>query len=200
MKNVLLASKSPRRIELLAGMGVEFDVGPADIDEKAVKADSPVKTVTAIAEAKAKAALSSDGGIHEFIIAADTAVEAPDGTVLGKPADDGDASVMLHMLSGTKHFVHTGIAVISRGVFASASETTAVKFLTLSDADISAYIATGEPRDKAGAYGIQERGGLFVEGIEGDYFNVMGLPLCRLNLLLLDKFGVSLTMLNRKGN
>lgn len=192
----LLASKSPRRIELLGGIGVNFDVRPADIDESAHVKDTPAETAEAITLAKVMAAAETDGGEHRFIIAADTLVEAANGEILGKPTDKADAERMIRLLSGTRHYVHTGIAVadtsVSPAKIASAVETTAVIFLPLDDGEIDAYVNSDEPFDKAGGYGIQERGGLFVKGIEGDYFNVMGLPLCRLNLLMRENFGVQL--------
>lgn len=192
----LLASKSPRRIELLSGIGVKFHVRPADIDEGAYIKDTPAETAEAIALAKAEAAAREDGGEHRFIIAADTLVEAANREILGKPRDRADAERMIRLLSGTRHFVHTGIAVIdteaSPARVASAVETTAVEFLRLDDEEINSYVSSDEPFDKAGGYGIQERGGLFVRGLEGDYFNVMGLPLCRLNLLMRESFGLRL--------
>ena len=119
----------------------------------------------------------------DLIIAADTVV-ALDGRILGKPADGPDAFAMLSALSGRRHQVYTGLTVVCGAQRLTEHEVTAVTFRSLSSAEICAYIATGEPMDKAGAYGIQGRGALFVEGIEGDYYNVMGLPVCRLGRIL----------------
>ena len=127
---------------------------------------------------------------EDIIIAADTIVYL-DGAILGKPKDHDDAVRMLTALSGREHIVYTGVAVLRGGELRQAAEQTAVRFRTLMPAEIERYIATGEPMDKAGAYGIQGRGALFVAHLDGDYFNVMGLPLCRLGQLL-NELGVEL--------
>ena len=127
---------------------------------------------------------------EDIVIAADTIVYL-DGVILGKPKDTADAARMLAALSGREHIVYTGVAVLRGGETRLAAEHTAVRFRTLTPAEITRYIATGEPMDKAGAYGIQGRGALFVAHLDGDYFNVMGLPLCRLGQLL-NELGVEL--------
>ena len=193
MNRLLLASKSPRRAELLRGIGVKFDICPSDADESLVKGSDPAETVRLLALLKASSVAKQDRGAHVLTVGSDTLVEAPNEEVLGKPKDDEDAARMLRLLSGKEHFVHTGIALVDKdGRSVSATETTTVRFLPLTERDIQTYISTGEPRDKAGAYGIQERGGLFVTGIEGDYFSVMGLPLCRLDRLMRESFFCSL--------
>lgn len=190
MKKLLLASKSPRRISILEEIGVHLDVAPADIDEDAVTAPSVAELTAALAEAKAaEAAKTADPG--RLIVAADTLVEL-DGKKLGKPRDEQDAFVMLSALSSSVHYVHTGIAAAKGGRIITAVETTEVFFRELTRDEIMRYIASGEPMDKAGAYGIQEKGRMFVSRICGDYFNVMGLPVCRLELLLREGFSLSL--------
>lgn len=126
----------------------------------------------------------------DVIIAADTVVSV-DGDILGKPRSEDEARAMLRRLSGREHEVYTGVTVIHAGDIRCAAERTLVRFRAVTGAEIDAYVATGEPMDKAGAYGIQGAAGLFVEGITGDYFNVMGLPVCRLGRMLSD-MGVSL--------
>lgn len=192
---IILASASPRRRELLSGLGIgEFEVCPSHFDEGSVTERDPVERVRRIAEGKAS---SLAGQLPEtqrlsepLVIAADTLVYL-DGEILGKPRDEDDAFRMLTALSGREHHVATGVAVTSRGVLESGVEVTAVRFRHLSAEEIRRYIATGEPMDKAGAYGIQRLGGLLVLGITGDYFNVVGLPVCRLGRML-RKFGVEL--------
>lgn len=179
---IVLASASPRRRELLANIGIkDFTVCPAEGEEKAPAGLSPDELVMALSRAKAEevAAKHPDA----LIIAADTIVYS-DGRVLGKPHDASEASSMLRALSGRTHRVYTGVTLLSGETLLSEAECTLVRFRPLDDAEINAYIATGEPMDKAGAYGIQGMASLMVEGIEGDYFNVMGLPLCRLGKML----------------
>lgn len=179
---IVLASGSPRRRELLETLGLEFEICPAKGEEKAEAGLPPEKLVCALAGAKA-AEVAEKYSDDAVIIAADTIVWA-EGEVLGKPKDEADAARMLKMLSGRSHKVFTGMAVGCGRPFAYAAEETEVFFRELSDDEISAYISTGEPMDKAGAYGIQGMASLFVEGIKGDYYNVMGLPLCRLGEIL----------------
>ena len=186
--DMILASQSPRRRELLERMGLTFTVHAADIDEHMDRSLAPDKLVEAISREKAAAA-AGDFGPDHLIIAADTVV-ALDGDVLGKPRDETDARAMLSRLSGREHQVFTGFTVRRGEQAVTRSERTLVKFRDLEPREIDAYIATGEPMDKAGAYGIQNLGGLFVEGIHGDYFNVMGLPVCALGQVL-KEFGVS---------
>jgi septum formation protein len=179
---LLLASASPRRRELLAGLGADFIVRPSGFVEDEPSGD-PARAARGMARQKAAAA--GRGRPGRIILAADTVV-AFRHHVLGKPADAGDAQRMLQLLSGRWHQVHTGVCLMNplsrRAV--SGCETTRVKFRRLSPDEIRRYVATGEPMDKAGAYGIQGRGALLVEKIDGCYFNVMGLPLARLNRMV----------------
>ena len=180
---IVLASRSPRRRQLLEQMGLrDFRIVCSDADETASPGLTPPALVEALSARKA-AAVQHAAAAGDLIIAADTVV-ALDGRVLGKPADGPDAFAMLSALSGRRHQVYTGLTVVCGAQRLTEHEVTAVTFRSLSSAEICAYIATGEPMDKAGAYGIQGRGALFVEGIEGDYYNVMGLPVCRLGRIL----------------
>ena len=180
---IVLASRSPRRRQLLEQMGLrDFRIVCSDADETASPGLTPPALVEALSARKA-AAVQHAAAAGDLIIAADTVV-ALDGRVLGKPADGPDAFAMLSALSGRRHQVYTGLTVVCGAQRLTEHEVTAVTFRSLSSAAICAYIATGEPMDKAGAYGIQGRGALFVEGIEGDYYNVMGLPVCRLGRIL----------------
>jgi len=188
--NIILASGSPRRRELLEMLGLEnFIIQPARGEENAEPSLSPDELVCSLSRAKALevAALHGSGDI---VIAADTIVWH-EGRVFGKPKNAEDAKNMLVSLSGRTHEVYTGVTVIQNGVIDTQAECTRVHFRELSDAEIDAYIKTGEPMDKAGAYGAQGKASVFVEGISGDFFNVMGLPLCRLNKMLSER-GVSL--------
>ena len=178
---IILASKSPRRREILELMGItDFEVIPASGEEKAVGLP-PDETVKRIASGKAAAVY--DEHKNALVIAADTLVYLG-GAPLGKPKDEKDAHRMLRALSGREHAVYTGVCVMYAGKTLCESERTLVRFRALSDEEIDAYIATGEPMDKAGAYGAQGRGAVFIEGITGDFFNVMGLPACRLDRML----------------
>ena len=180
---IVLASRSPRRRQLLEQMGLrDFRIVCSDADETASPGLTPPALVEALSARKA-AAVQHAAAAGDLIIAADTVV-ALDGRVLGKPADGPDAFAMLSALSGRRHQVYTGLTVVCGAQRLTEHEVTAVTFRSLSSAEICAYSATGEPMDKAGAYGIQGRGALFVEGIEGDYYNVMGLPVCRLGRIL----------------
>ena len=180
---IVLAARSPRRRQLLEQMGLrDFRIVCSDADETASPGLTPPALVEALSARKA-AAVQHAAAAGDLIIAADTVV-ALDGRVLGKPADGPDAFAMLSALSGRRHQVYTGLTVVCGAQRLTEHEVTAVTFRSLSSAEICAYIATGEPMDKAGAYGIQGRGALFVEGIEGDYYNVMGLPVCRLGRIL----------------
>jgi len=184
---ILLASASPRRRELFAHLGYPFATCAVEVDEAPLPREEAPATVLRLARAKAEAArLDDPDGI---VIGADTVVEV-DGTILGKPADPADAARMLARLAGREHRVWTGVAVLGPGTReAVEAAVTRVWFRPMGPDEIAAYVATGEPLDKAGAYGIQERGAVFVERIEGDYFTVVGLPLCRLGLLLKDAAG-----------
>lgn len=182
--DIILASQSPRRRELLERMGIEhFRVVTPDIDEHMDRALPPDELVKRISAEKAQAVARQLGDTPAVIIAADTVV-ALDGAVLGKPTDQKDAFAMLSALSGKRHQVYTGVSVAGPQGLQSVSERTEVVFRPLTEEEIRAYIATGEPMDKAGAYGIQGYGALLIEGIRGDYYNVMGLPVCRLGRML----------------
>ncbi len=185
---LILASQSPRRRELLERMGLtEFEIRPAAGEEIASPDLAPAQLVEELSRQKAREiALTADA--EDVIIAADTVVAA-DGRVLGKPHSTQEAQQMLRFLSGRTHTVYTGITVCRGGQVLTQHEATDVVFRTLTEGEIDAYVATGEPMDKAGAYGIQGRGCVLVEGIRGDYYNVMGLPVCRLGLILRN-FGV----------
>jgi septum formation protein len=176
---VVLASASPRRRELLTLLGLAFAVAPTDVDESWRNGEAPEVHAERLAREKALAG-RRDGALT---IGADTIVVL-DGDILGKPADRTEAAAMLQRLSGRDHVVHTAIAVAYAGRIASAVVSTRVWFRTLAGSTIAAYLATGEPMDKAGAYGIQGFGAVIVERIEGDYFTVMGLGLARLVDLL----------------
>lgn len=183
---IILASQSPRRKELLERMGIrEFDILSPGVDEDISESLPPEELVERLSQRKAQAVAGRlrDRDAGAVIIAADTVV-ALEGTVLGKPADERSAFTMLSALSGQRHQVHTGLTVIRGETRVTLHETTEVWFRELQPEEIDCYIATGEPMDKAGAYGIQGYGALLVEGIQGDYYNVMGLPVCRLGRVL----------------
>lgn len=188
--SIILASNSPRRRELLAQIGIrDFQILSPDVDETVEPGLSPARMVEPLSLRKAQAA-AGRAGAEDLILAADTVV-ALDGRVLGKPRDQEDAFAMLSALSGREHRVYTGVTVLRGGQAATEHEETAVAFRALSPEEIRDYIATGEPMDKAGAYGIQGVGALLVQGIRGDYCNVVGLPLFRLGRML-SGFGVKL--------
>lgn len=170
---VVLASASPRRLELLRRLGIEPVVRAARVDETPLHDESPSRVVARLARDKAMAVERDD---DDLVIAADTEVVL-DGEVLGKPADDAEAARTLRSLSGRAHRVLTGVHVVLGAHEAGAVETTEVVFREVSDDEIAAYVATGETADKAGAYGIQGAGGMFVVRIEGSDSNVVGLPL-----------------------
>lgn len=181
--SIILASASPRRKELLKMLGVgDLRIVPARGEERADPALPPAELVKALAAHKARE-VAAQCAPADVIIAADTIVWV-EGRVFGKPHSEAEAAQMLRTLSGRLHEVYTGVAVIRNGRESLATERSAVRFRPLSEREIAAYIATGEPMDKAGAYGAQGKAALFVEGIEGDFFNVMGLPLCRLGIML----------------
>ena len=179
---IILASKSPRRQELLKLLGVDFTIHTADIDETMDPDLPPEREVARVGAEKAKAVAASCGA-DDIIIAADTIVVV-DGQILGKPKSEADAVRMLNLLSGRRHEVMTGLTVLHGGSIQSRVVRTGIEFRALSDREIDAYVATGEPMDKAGAYGIQGRASIFVRHLDGDYFCVMGLPLCPLAEML----------------
>lgn len=186
---IILASQSPRRRQLLEQMGLtDFLVRPAQGEEIADPGLTPDALVEALSRQKARE-VAAGADPADLIIAADTVV-AVDGRVLGKPHSTQQAREMLTALSGREHTVYTGVTVCRGDRVLTQHEATAVRFRPLTQEEISAYIATGEPMDKAGSYGIQGLGALLVEGITGDYFNVVGLPVCRLGRML-TQFGVN---------
>lgn len=183
---MILASRSPRRIALLAELGLKARSVPADVDESPLPGEAPEDLVARLARSKARAVLARDEAAPgELVVAADTVVWTEGGR-LGKPADDADAARMLRRLSGRSHQVSTGVCLLAADEAGAPArergfvETTEVSFYPLSDEDVAAYVASGEPRDKAGAYGIQGLGRVLVRGIVGDYYNVVGLPVARL--------------------
>jgi septum formation protein len=178
---VVLASQSPRRRELLALVGITHDVRPADVDESVLPGELPVPHCERLARLKAEtlAHLHRD----DVVVGSDTIVVV-DGDILGKPRDQAHAAEMLARLSGRTHTVFTAVAVAHGGSTRSGVEEVDVTFRMLDDETIAAYIATGEPMDKAGAYGIQGYGAAIVERVEGDYFAVMGLPIGRMISLM----------------
>jgi len=171
---IVLASASPRRAELLRAAGIEFEVMPAHVDESARVGESPHAYVSRVAEAKASAiAARADGRV---VLAADTTVVVG-GEMLGKPVDDADAKRMLRLLSGRVHEVATGVTVSCGPSLTTRVDSTEVAFAALSEDEIAWYVATGEPRDKAGAYAIQGYASRFITRIAGSYSNVVGLPI-----------------------
>jgi septum formation protein len=196
---LVLASASPRRRELLAQAGYSFEVHPAHIPEDPLPNEDPKAYVSRLAREKADTVFreitkdsASDQRVSAApqvpsaaprVLAADTTVTL-ENQILGKPSDPADAARMLRLLSGRTHQVITGVALVSATSTQVAAETTAVTFLALSDEDIAVYIATGEPMDKAGAYAIQGRAARWIPRIEGDYFNVVGLPIALVSALL----------------
>jgi septum formation protein len=202
---LILASASPRRRELLAQAGYTFEVRPAHIPEDPLPGEDPIVYVTRLAREKAEAVFREMRAVNrglslsgaslsgasfqnkcldgQSVLGADTTVTL-DSAILGKPADAEDAARMLRLLSGRTHRVITGVALVTAQGTEVAAEVTAVRFLTLSDEEIRAYVATGEPMDKAGAYGIQGRAARWIPRIEGCYFNVVGLPLALVSSLL----------------
>lgn len=191
---LILASGSPRRREILENAGVHFTVVTSDADESLPEGIEATEIVAVLAERKARAVAAAHpelAGDDYVILAADTVVENF-GEILGKPRDKEDARRMMTMLSGFGHSAHTGICLLRNGVSATAAETTYVTFDEMTAEEIEEYISTDEPYDKAGAYAIQGKAALYIAGITGDYFNVMGLPIHAVNVLLRDSFGLHL--------
>lgn len=178
--NLILASASPRRKELMGLFHRPFTVRSADIDETMDLGLPPFDEVGRVSRAKA---LATAREADDIVVAADTIVVCQ-GKVLGKPHSEEEAAEMLRLLSGRDHQVMTGLTVLRGDAVTTVTEVTDVRFRPLSEVEIRDYVATGEPMDKAGSYGIQGGGALFCSGITGDYYNVMGLPVCRLGLLL----------------
>lgn len=176
MKYIILASASPRRKEILELADLKFDVMPSDAQEITTKTE-PNEVVMELASIKAKD-IYKKSEKQSMIVGADTVV-AYQGQILGKPTDEADAKRMLTMLSGQTHEVYTGVCVIEDGKTKTFYEETKVTFYEISDEQIDHYIKTGEPMDKAGSYGIQGKAAVFIKGIEGDYYNVVGFPIAR---------------------
>jgi septum formation protein len=189
---LVLASSSPRRRDLLSQAGYEFQTIPAEICEDLHPGEQPIAYVLRLAREKAEAvaaspefaSLRNTSPDPPLILGADTTVVAPNGEILLKPEGDADAARMLRLLSGATHQVITGVALLANGAAEAAAEVTDVTVLDLSDADIAGYVATGESRGKAGAYGIQGQFGRWVPRIHGCYFNVVGLPLARVGSMI----------------
>ena len=184
---IVLASQSPRRRQLLGQMGLEFTTQSPEIDESAFHGRDARDLVETLSREKARW-VARQQTPDTLVIGADTVVVL-DGAILGKPRDWAEAEAMLAALSGRDHQVFTGVTLCQGDRILTQAEETQVTFRPLTGQEIRQYISTGEPMDKAGAYGIQGLGGLLVEGIRGDYHNVMGLPICRLGRMLLN-FGV----------
>lgn len=178
---LILASRSPRRAELLSAAGISFEVLAADIDETPLASEAPDAYVQRLAIEKARAVLPLRP--ESRVLGADTTVTI-DNTILGKPIDNDDAVRMLRLLSGRAHLVHTGVALVSARGIQSAVDTTRVWFAAMTDEDISWYVATGEPIDRAGAYAIQGFASRFIPRIEGSYSNVVGLPVALVSSIL----------------
>ena len=178
--DLILASQSPRRRELLGLTGLDFTVRVADIDETMDSEKAPFDEVSRVSRLKALAVERNEGDV---VIAADTIVVC-EGQVLGKPRDEADAFRILSLLSGRYHEVMTGMTVLRDDQIITHTEVTKIHFRELHPDEIRAYIASGEPMDKAGAYGIQGGAALFADEMVGDYYNVMGLPVCRLAMIL----------------
>lgn len=177
-KRIILASRSPRRIELLKQIRVDCHAMPSDIDESIKPKESPVAYVKRLAKEKAQAAhfMRKPEFANMLILAADTIV-ALDNQILGKPENDEDAFIMLKKLSGTQHYVYTAVAAYSNNKMRCMLNSSIVEMMVLTDQTIHSYIASGEHRDKAGSYGIQGLAGAWIKRIEGSYSGVMGLPL-----------------------
>lgn len=176
-QKIVLASKSPRRAEILTAVGWEFEAIAANIDETRMESEDAVTYVKRLARTKAET-IATRISNHRLVLGADTVVVI-EGEILGQPRDDEDARRMLNLLSGKWHEVVTGVALVGAEKPTRVlveHETTRVRFCEMSADEIDWYVSTGEPSDKAGAYAIQGRGGIFIEEIQGDYFNIVGLP------------------------
>ena len=192
---IVLASKSPRRRKMLKELGVKYKLWNGEADETVDKEYAPQDLVKLLAKRKALGCASDINTKDTLIISADTVV-ALDGKILGKPKDDDDARKMLRSMSGTTHHVYSGVAAVYNGKTVSAYQKTKIKFRNITDAEIERYLATGEHRDKAGSYGIQEKGGYFVESVNGDINNVVGLPVLKLRDMIVRNFGIDIFNLN----
>ncbi len=188
---IVLASKSPRRQKILSELGIKFIVISENADESLDKDYSPAQCVKILAKRKLDATLKCIDSKDTLVIAADTVVFL-DKKILGKPVDDNDAFAMLRSMSGTYHSVYSGVAAHYNGTTVTSYEKTKIKFRDISDKEIKKYIATGEHKDKAGSYGIQEKGGYFTEKVVGDINNVVGLPVLKLRNMIYDAFKIDL--------
>ncbi len=190
----ILASNSPRRRELLTMLGIDFKVIVSNCDEDIDGVLSPADTVKELALRKAQAVAENYGGEGNYVILGSDTVVSIDGKILGKPHSEAEAREMLETLSGREHSVFTGVALSGRfnGKIKIAADTveTKVRFGHMTEGEIEYYVGSGEPMDKAGAYGIQGIGGFFVEAIDGDYYNVVGLPIFRMKEMLFCEFGI----------
>jgi septum formation protein len=197
---IVLASKSPRRREILSMLGLKFDIVSADADESSELTD-PAQLVRELSLRKAratKALLEQRGEWNDdtLIIASDTVVAA-DGAILGKPRDKADAVRMLTLLSGRTHQVISGVSLLYGTRECADFDATSVHFCDMTPAEIKDYVSSGEPMDKAGAYAVQGLASVYIKGLEGDYFNVVGLPVHKLNTMLLELLGTSLLALGK---
>ena len=196
MKKLILASKSPRRREILSMLGLHIEILSLDTDEAGERNRlTPAELVTGLACRKVRAAwdaLRDREDLDDCVVLSADTVVAYNGEILEKPSDAEDARRMLRMLSGKRHTVFTGVAVMHRGALALDVQKTDVYFRTISEEEIDDYVASGEPMDKAGAYAAQGRGSLFVSRIDGDYFNVVGLPAEKVDAMMKQTFGFGL--------
>lgn len=189
MEKIILASKSPRRSEILKCAGIPFEVFSADADETAVKGVTAAELTMGLASRKLRAVCELIGD-DRLILAADTLV-CRNGEVFGKPKDEADAERMLTLLSDGWHEVYTGIAMQKNGKLVIDYDVTHIRMRKMGKAEIKAYVASGEPMDKAGAYAVQELGSMFVQRLDGSFHNVVGLPICLVCTHLYDDFGIS---------
>ena len=197
---IVLASKSPRRREILSSLGLKFDIVSADADESSDITD-PAKLVQELALRKGRATrelLCTKGEWdHDTLIIASDTVVACDGQILGKPRDDTDAAHMLAMLSGRRHQVISGISLLIGDREIADFDVTSVIFDNMTPSEIAWYVQSGEPRDKAGAYAVQGLASLWIKGLEGCYFNVVGLPIHKLNALMTEFIGHGIVALTQ---
>lgn len=189
MEKIILASRSPRRSDILKSVGIPFEVVCADADETPVKGVTASELTMGLASRKLRAVIGRTGD-ERLVLAADTVV-CINGEILGKPKDEEDAFRMLSMLSDSWHEVYTGIAMQKDGKLIIDCDVTRVKMRKISPDEIRAYIKTKEPMDKAGSYGVQEIGGMFVQNLEGSFHNVVGLPICLVCEHLSADYGIS---------
>ena len=190
---LILASKSPRRKEILQNAGLDFEIIVSHTDESVPAGTLPFDAVMQISKRKAQAVkgVLGEKAKNKIILSADTVVVL-DNEIIGKPKDEKDAFSILSRLSGKRHVVYTGFTIIKDDFIYSDFESTNVYFRQLSDTEIMSYIKSGEPMDKAGAYGIQHKGALLVNKIHGDYFNVVGLPINKIAVTFYEKLGINL--------